>query len=251
MRRTGDRTLRLALLVSAGLVLLLIAAIGLVTRLASPEQDAARAPAQRSPSPPPQSAPAAPAPSGPSRSTLVLDWAESERAEAIRRMNEAESKKTRLGPGTMFVSIGKKLEGLEAKVFSESIPLRRGDGNLWYVPVVFNGKSTQEMAIDTGASVVALSWETALSLGLSPPADSRTVYVQVADGSIVPCKQVFAETVRVGKFTVEKVECTVLPAGLRESTPLLGLSFFKNFSFQIDSGSGRLIMSQIDTSDTE
>ena len=63
-------------------------------------------------------------------------------------------------------------------------------------------------------------------------------------------KRVVAETVRVGKFTAKNVECAVMPSGLPASTPLLGLSFFKNFSFKIDSGKGQLIMSQIDASET-
>ena len=170
--------------------------------------------------------------------------------EAIRQFNETSDKTYRLGPRTLFDRLGKQLEGLESKVFSEAIPLRRGDGELWYVSVAFNGRHAKEMAIDTGASVIAMSWATAQELQLTPGADAPTVYAQVADGSVVPCRQVFAEVVRVGKFTVENVECMVMSPGLPDSTPLLGLSFFKNFSFRIDSGKGRLIMSQIDTSET-
>jgi len=176
--------------------------------------------------------------------------ADSEVAEAIRLCNQAAAKQSRLGPGVLFAGIDKRLAGLEAKVFSEAIPLRQGEGRLWYVPVVFNGQNTQEMAIDTGASVIALSFEHAQAVGLTPGPDARTVHAQIADGSVVACKLVFAQTVRVGKFTAENVECTVLPQGTPPSTPLLGLSFFKHFNFQIDSAQGRLIMSQIDMSAT-
>lgn len=169
-------------------------------------------------------------------------------AEAIRRFDQTSDKTHRLGPRTRFVSLGKQLEGLESKVFSEAIPLRRGDGQLWYVSVMFNGRHAKEMAIDTGASVIAMSWATAQGLRLTPGADAPTIYAQMADGSIVPCRKVFADKVRVGRFVVEDVECTVMPPGLPGSTPLLGLSFFKNFSFKIDSGKGLLVMSQIDTS---
>lgn len=171
-------------------------------------------------------------------------------AEAIRRHHQAGGKQSRLGPGVLFAGIDKRLAGLETKVFSEAIPLRQGGGNLWYVPVVFNGRHTQEMAVDTGASVIALSFDQAQAVGLAPGADARTIHVTVADGSVVACKLVFAQSVRVGKFTAENVECTVLPPGTPPSTPLLGLSFFKHFNFKIDSAQGRLVMSQIDTSST-
>jgi len=176
--------------------------------------------------------------------------ADPEVAEAIRRHHQAGGKQSRLGPGVLFAGIDKRLAGLETKVFSEAIPLRQGGGNLWYVPVVFNGRHTQEMAVDTGASVIALSFDQAQAVGLAPGVDARTIRVTVADGSVVACKLVFAQSVRVGKFTAKNVECTVLPPGTPPSTPLLGLSFFKHFNFKIDSAQGRLVMSQIDTSST-
>ncbi len=166
---------------------------------------------------------------------------------AMEEYSETASKTYRLGPTTVFAGMENKLARLEEMVLSESIPLRRGQGNLWYVDVVFNGRKTQEMAIDTGASVIALSWDVANKVGLAPGDDAPGVLVEVADGRVVEAKRVLAKTVRVGKFTAENVECAVLPGGLPRTTPLLGLSFFKNFSFKIDSGNGKLIMSQIET----
>ena len=171
-------------------------------------------------------------------------------SQAIQRHSETVSKTYRLGPTILFARMASKLERLEKTVLSEEISLRRGEGSLWYVSAVFNGKFTQEMAIDTGASVIALSWQTAQAVGLAPSDDAPSVLVEVADGRVVEAKRVVAETVRVGKFTAKNVECAVMPSGLPASTPLLGLSFFKNFSFKIDSGKGQLIMSQIDASET-
>lgn len=76
-----------------------------------------------------------------------------------------------------------------------------------------------------------------------------TIRVSLADGSIVEAKQVFASSVRVGKFTVEHVECAVMPADLPNAEPLLGLSFLKHFTFKIDSDKSKLVMSKIDQSE--
>jgi predicted aspartyl protease len=59
-----------------------------------------------------------------------------------------------------------------------------------------------------------------------------------------------AKSIRVGKFTVEDVQCTVMPPGL-SGPPLLGMSFFKSFNFKIDQGKGQLIMTRVDTSDSQ
>ena len=171
--------------------------------------------------------------------------------QAVEQYDQSSEKTYRLGPSTLFAGMENKLSRLEKMVLSESIPLRRGDGNLWYVPVVFNGRKTQEMAIDTGASIIALSWEVAHKVGLTPSETDPGMLVEVADGRVVEAKRVVAETVRVGKFTAKNVQCAVMPGGLPPTTPLLGLSFFKSFSFKIDSGNGRLVMSQIETGEAD
>jgi clan AA aspartic protease (TIGR02281 family) len=167
-------------------------------------------------------------------------------AKAIEQYGASASKAYRLGPTTTFAGMDKKLARLEKMVLSEAIPLRRGEGGLWYLTAVFNGQKPQEMAIDTGASVVALPWEVAATLGLAPGENDPGMLVEVADGRTVEAKRVLAETVRVGKFTAKNVECAVMPGGLPNTTPLLGLSFFKHFSFKIDSAKGQLVMSQME-----
>jgi aspartyl protease family protein len=169
--------------------------------------------------------------------------------EAIERYSQTASKTYQLGPTLPFLRMEGKLDRLEETVLTEAIELRRGAGNLWYVTAMFNGKVAQEMAIDTGASVIALPWEVAESVGLTPGDDDPAVLVEVADGRVVEARKVVARTVRVGKFTAENVECAVMPAGIPQTTPLLGLSFFRNFDFRIDSGQGTLIMSQIEMSE--
>jgi len=164
---------------------------------------------------------------------------------AVEKYSELKSSKHRLGPTTSFLTEARQLEKLEDTILAEEIDLRRGGGNLWHVSVVFNGRFAQEMAIDTGASVIALPWKVAQSAGLTPTVNDPAMRLQMADGRIVEGRKVIAKTVRVGKFTVENVKCAVMPPEFTEADPLLGLSFLKNFTFQIDNARGKLIMSKI------
>jgi clan AA aspartic protease (TIGR02281 family) len=124
--------------------------------------------------------------------------------------------------------------------------LRRGGGNLWHVTATFNGKHAQDMAIDTGASIIALPYSVAAAAGLTPSSQDPTMHVTLADGHQVEAKQIFASSVRVGQFTVDHVECAVMPADLPNAEPLLGLSFLKHFNFKIDNSQGKLVMSRVD-----
>ena len=53
------------------------------------------------------------------------------------------------------------------------------------------------------------------------------------------------KSVRVGQFTVENVDCAVLPGDLVAADNLLGGSFLKNFIYKIDPQAGELHLSQI------
>jgi len=168
---------------------------------------------------------------------------------AIGEYNEASGKRYRLGPSSGFLSSDRRLKKYQAAVMSEKIDLRRGGGNLWYVPVVLNNGHVQEMAIDTGASLISIPWKVAEAAGMAPTENDPTIRVGVADGREVPAKQVLAKKVRVGKFIIEDVPCVVMPQELAESPCLLGLSFMGHFTFKIDSTEGKLLMSQVKTPD--
>jgi clan AA aspartic protease (TIGR02281 family) len=166
-------------------------------------------------------------------------------AEAIDAFSQASGKQYRLGPRRSFLGYDKKLKKAESLVLTDSIKLRRGGGGLWYVPVVFNGKHVQEFAIDTGASVISIPWKVAAAIEMTPSDSDPTIRCHIADGSVVDATRMFAKTVRVGKFIAKNVECTVMPQEMTKAPPLLGLSFFKNFTFKIDAANARLVMSEI------
>lgn len=139
------------------------------------------------------------------------------------------------------------LKKLEDKVLSETIKLTRTPGNIYMLSVVFQEKFTEEIGIDTGSSVVCLPWAMAKRTGLVPGPSAATVKLQLADGSVIEGKQVTAPSVRVGKFTVENVECVVLPENLPNAAPLLGMSFLQYFSYKINSETDELAMTKVET----
>ena len=172
--------------------------------------------------------------------------ADAEVAKAVGDFNETSKKPYKLGPGRSYESLGRKLKKIEDTILSESIDLRKGGGSLWIVPVTFNDGKMQIMAIDTGASIISLPWDMAAAVGMSPTASDPTMQVSMADGRVVTATRKMAPKVRVGKFTVENVECAVMPRELTEAAPLLGLSFFKHFTFKIDAANAKLIMSKVE-----
>ena len=76
--------------------------------------------------------------------------------------------------------------------------------------------------------------------------DDRLDAVQLADGREVQAKLVKIPQVRVGKFIVENVECAVMPENLTNASAILGMSFLRNFSFKIETDTGKLTMSKVD-----
>jgi clan AA aspartic protease (TIGR02281 family) len=155
---------------------------------------------------------------------------------AIERLNQPGEAQYALGPST---SQRKRLEGLESLVLADSVPIRRGSDGLWHVSVIVNGKRSDEMAIDSGASIVMLPMRTAQAAGITVGPSAPVVHMVMASGGQVEAKVVMADSLRVGRFVAENVECTVLPEQLKDAPALLGQSFLQRFRQTIDAGRGR------------
>jgi clan AA aspartic protease (TIGR02281 family) len=169
--------------------------------------------------------------------------------DALEALAKADPKaKLKLGPSPTMVATGTKLKNLEGTVFSESVPIKRTEGDLWTATVVFGDESTAalEMEIDTGASSVVLSHKMAKELGLEPGADAPIVRGQLANGQVVQGKRVIAPRVRVGKFEVRDVECLVFGPEYPNASALLGQSFLSKFVYKIDAVNSKLIMTQLE-----
>ena len=62
---------------------------------------------------------------------------------------------------------------------------------------------------------------------------------------LVTARRTILKSVRVGQFTVENVECAVLPPDLIAAQPLLGGSFLNQFIYKLDTAKGELHLAKI------
>lgn len=81
------------------------------------------------------------------------------------------------------------------------------------------------MLVDTGATIVALTFEDALAAGIRPRANEFTRAIGTANG-VVSVAPVQLRELRVGDITVRDVDAVVVPQG-RLGTSLLGMSFLR------------------------
>ena len=89
--------------------------------------------------------------------------------------------------------------------------------------------------VDTGASVVALSYEDAQTAGLRPNTLDFNVPIATANG-IVKAARVKLDRVEIDTVRVENVDAMVLPKGALKGT-LLGMSFLSKLdSFKSEDG---------------
>lgn len=169
---------------------------------------------------------------------------------SIEALNKKGKAKFTLGPSKAFLANVKLVEKVESSVLSETVTMRRDHGVFW-LDVTFNGKVTEPMVFDTGASLVVLSSELASKIGLKPSSSDPTIQCHIADGSVVEAKKMSIPSVRVGKFTIKDVECAVMPPSKMELSPLLGGTFNKYFDYKVIPESGKLILSKVETDPAE
>jgi clan AA aspartic protease (TIGR02281 family) len=179
--------------------------------------------------------------------TLAADAAVKQALEAY---NRAGQRAYSLGPSPTFLSNGRRLAKLEESVLSDTVEMHRSTGGLWQVTAVFNGTRSADMAVDTGASITVLPSRIAEDVGVKPTEDDQPVRLQLADGRVMTGKLVLVDRIRIGRFTVENVECAVMPPEMNEATALLGLSFFKHFNFKVDNSSGKLTLARVESGET-
>jgi clan AA aspartic protease (TIGR02281 family) len=170
--------------------------------------------------------------------------ADSEVKTALERYNKASGKQLTLTPTAALAANVRRLKQLEDTVLSDSIALR-DEGKTMRVSVVVNGKYPQEMVLDSGASLISLPPAVAAKLGLKPTEKDPRIILQLADGSEIDGRLMKLASVRVGKFSVENVECAVLGEGAVAAEPLLGMSFLEHFKFEIDSAGRKLTMVKV------
>ncbi len=105
----------------------------------------------------------------------------------------------------------------------------RNDGHYWARAVV-NKKTTVEFMVDTGASVVALSYRDAQRMGLKPDELDYRWTISTAGGETKGAS-VLIDSIRINQVYIRDIEAMVLRDDLEQS--LLGMSFLsKLYSYE-------------------
>ncbi|MDB5174189.1 MAG: hypothetical protein JWN51_2962 [Phycisphaerales bacterium] len=162
----------------------------------------------------------------------------------IEKLNAPGKPKVKLGPSTEFLASATLLKKWRGDVSSDTIPIKH-ENEVPTVEVTLNGTTTREMIVDSGASMVCLTADLAKQLKMNPTDKDQTISFKMADGKVVEAKLMVLKSVRVGQFTVEDVECAVLPPSLVAAEPLLGGTFLNNFIFKVDPKAGELHLAVI------
>ena len=129
----------------------------------------------------------------------------------------------------------KRLRKKKIPTSTERIKLGH-EGNSYTIKVRLNETVETEMLLDTGCSDTLLSPDIAKKLGLKGGQDVRIV---VADGRTLNAKAVILRSVEIPGHKEENIRATV---HVTSGNGLLGMSFFKNFTFKIDPSTSELIL---------
>ena len=113
----------------------------------------------------------------------------------------------------------------------------RADGH-YYAEAEINGRPIAVM-VDTGASMVALTYEDAERAGLRLRPSDFTARVSTANGTAAVAP-VMLDRVTIGRITVRNVEAAVCERG-RLAKTLLGMSFLSRLA-RVDIAAGRLTL---------
>ncbi|HET9903351.1 MAG TPA: TIGR02281 family clan AA aspartic protease [Xanthobacteraceae bacterium] len=131
-------------------------------------------------------------------------------------------------------------EAKPARGGSEILFVARDTGGHFGVDAVIGGQRVP-FIVDTGASIVALTSETAARLDIAPALRGRRLRIQTANG-IVEADSVRLASIRVGPLEVQDVEAVIVPRG-RLGQNLLGMSFLSRLT-RYEFRSGSLVMEQ-------
>jgi aspartyl protease family protein len=176
---------------------------------------------------------------------LVVD---SEALAAVRALNQETGREYKLAESRAFASHERSYKRLTDTVLSETLELRPGPGDTLFITAVLNGKHATEMAFDSGSSIVALPWKTAAEIGATPQESDPDITLKLGDGRTeIKAQMVLLDSIRIGKFEVENVECAVLPESLTEGSAVLGMTFLRHFIFSVNPETKTLELTKVET----
>ena len=128
----------------------------------------------------------------------------------------------------------------EEPLFSHSAQLSRGRDGHFRASASINGR-TIPVLVDTGATLVALSYEDALAAGVSVGASDFRYVSNTANGQ-ARFARVTLDSVRIGNVSVQNVDAAVSQPG-KLGTTLLGMSFLGQLR-SVEMKGGLLVLEQ-------
>lgn len=114
--------------------------------------------------------------------------------------------------------------------FSQSVELQRQSDGHFHAEAFINGRPVRVL-VDTGATLVALSYEDAVAAGINVR-DSDFIHISQTANGRARFASVILDDVRIGDVTVRNVRAAVGEPG-RLSTTLLGMSFLGQTRMQM------------------
>jgi aspartyl protease family protein len=115
-----------------------------------------------------------------------------------------------------------------------------GSNGHFFTDAEVNGRRIEVM-VDTGASIVALTYDDAVAIGVAPSSKDFTHQVSTANG-MAKVAPVVLDRLQIGDIMVRRVEAAVIERGKLRTT-LLGNSFLSRLS-RYEVRSGKLIMEE-------
>lgn len=155
---------------------------------------------------------------------------EPEVREVIRYVERPADQAEKSGPAARG---SRRTSGADEPLFKQQVRLSSGYGGHFHADASINGR-TISVLVDTGATLVAMSYEDAQAAGVSVrPEDFR--YVSNTANGQARFARVRLDEVRIGPVSVRNVEAAVSQPG-KLNTTLLGNSFLSKVRYQVQAG---------------
>ncbi len=129
----------------------------------------------------------------------------------------------------------KKPKGVEVVVESGHV----------FVKAILNKKVPVRLAMDTGASFVVITQDTADKLGLKKSSKDQVLNMQLADGRKIEARCFKLGSISLSGVEEKDVDAAILPLEVKDLSfgdGLLGMSFLGRFNFKVDIKNNRLIL---------
>jgi aspartyl protease family protein len=124
---------------------------------------------------------------------------------------------------------------------SSAVELKAGRNGHFHAEAEINGRRIGVM-VDSGASLVALSYDHAQSLGIFVGDRDFTMRSSTANG-VIAIAPVMIDRISIGNIVVRNVQAAVSARGVDMGEPLLGMSFLSRLA-KVEMNAGRMILQE-------